>query len=275
MRTLKRMCGNGAAWSGAAGQDFLGHRIAFGLAGFAVFIGIWFVLGYTVFMQPAYHQFADMLPVPTLKAMLILFGEGRFWQSVGASLRRVLVGLVLAFSLGLPAGILIGFYPRLRLVANAPVQFLRMISPLSWMPIALLLFASFEGAIYFLITIATVWPVLLTTSMGVAHVNRQWLLMAKNQGASGRQLIWHVVLPASLPYIFTSLRLALGVAWIVLVPVEFLGVSSGLGYLINDARDTLSYDRLMGVILAIGILGFVLDSVIQTLQRSFNWNRSH
>ena len=80
-----------------------------------------------------------------------------------------------------------------------------------------------------------------------------------------------MVFPATLPYLFTSLRLALGIAWIIIVPVEFLGVSSGLGYLINDARDTLEYDRLMAVVLAIGVLGYCLDTAITAAQRFFGW----
>jgi NitT/TauT family transport system permease protein len=96
--------------------------------------------------------------------------------------------------------------------------------------------------------------------------------MALNQGASDIQLIRTIVIPSSLPHMLTSLRLALGVAWIVLVPAEFLGVSSGLGYLINDARDTMEYDKLMAMIIAIGIIGFILDRFFQKLQHRLNWS---
>ena len=98
--------------------------------------------------------------------------------------------------------------------------------------------------------------------------------MARNQGAGDRDLLLRVVVPASVPFIMTSLRLALGVAWIVLVPAEFLGVSSGLGYLINDARDTMAYDRLMAVVLAIGAVGFVLDGVLAMARKgkSRSWS---
>ena len=95
--------------------------------------------------------------------------------------------------------------------------------------------------------------------------------MAKNQGANHKQLLFHIILPASIPYILTSLRLSIGVAWIVLVPVEFLGISSGLGYIINDARDTMEYDRLMAIVLAIGMIGFILDGAIQLTQKLFHW----
>ncbi|MCK5350655.1 MAG: ABC transporter permease subunit, partial [Desulfobacula sp.] len=102
-------------------------------------------------------------------------------------------------------------------------------------------------------------------------INPQWIKMALNQGANNFQLIRTIVIPASFPYMLTSLRLALGVAWIVLVPAEFLGVSKGLGYLINDARDIMEYDRLMAMIIAIGILGFSLDRILQKIQSIFSW----
>jgi NitT/TauT family transport system permease protein len=125
---------------------------------------------------------------------------------------------------------------------------------------------------HFLIAMATVWPIVLNTVVGVSRVNQQWINMARDQGGKDHHLIFHIIVPASVPYVFTSLRLAIGVAWIVLVPAEFLGVSSGLGYLINDARDTMEYDRLMAVVIAIGILGFILDGAIQLALRRLKWN---
>lgn len=243
-----------------------------GLIGQVLFFLAWMLIGEVLFSRPAFQQFQDMMPWPALQALAELSIDPAFWQSVAASLRRVLVGICLALVFGIPSGLLIGFYRSLRLVSYPAIQFLRMISPLSWMPIALIIFEGFEAAIYFLITVATVWPVILNTVFGVARVNPGWLKMARNQGASDWQLIRYIIIPASLPYIMTSLRLGLGVAWIVLVPVEFLGVSSGLGYLINDARDTLEYDRLMALVLAIGILGFAMDGLIHLGQRSVRWH---
>ncbi len=246
-------------------------RIYLGAVGIVMFTIFWAVGGYLIFSRPDFKQFSGFLPIPTIEALFGLIFEMDFWLSVLASLRRVIVGIFIAFAIGFPCGILIGFYRRFRVVTYPPIQLLRMISPLSWMPIALLVFASFEGAIYFLITMATIWPIVLNTSMGVARVNPNWILMAKNQGATDGQLLSKIVIPASFPYVLTSLRMALGVAWIVLVPAEFLGVSSGLGYIINDARDTMEYDRLMAIVIAIGILGFFLDSSIQYTRKYLNW----
>ncbi len=247
------------------------YRIYYILGGLAVFFAVWIVGGYLIFSRPDFSQFSGFEPLPTSKALIRLLGDRQFWDSVVASLRRIGVGIGIAFIIGMPCGLFIGYYRKLQLASYTPIQFIRMISPLSWMPIALLIFPSFETAIYFLITMATVWPIMLNTTMGVSRVNKQWLQMARIQGAGSGAIIRRIILPASIPYILTSLRLALGVAWIVLVPVEFLGVSSGLGYLINDARDTMEYDRLMAIVMAIGIIGFLLDGSIQLLRRLFRW----
>jgi NitT/TauT family transport system permease protein len=241
-------------------------------AGMIAFLLIWVIGGHFIFIRPQFTQFSGFLPKSTFKALVRLLVDNQFWPSVLASLRRVGVGIGTAFILGLPFGLLIGYYSKLRITTYTPIQFIRMISPLSWMPIALLIFTTFESAIYFLITMATIWPIILNSSLGVSRVNPQWITMAKNQGATDIQVLLHIILPASIPYILTSLRLALGVAWIVLVPVEFLGISSGLGYIINDARDTMEYDRLMAIVLAIGLIGFILDGSIQLLQKLFKWN---
>jgi len=243
------------------------YRVCYIFFAAVMFFIVWILVAYSVFTRPGYEQFSGFLPIPTLKALYRLLRDSDFWLSAFASLRRVFVGISIAFLIGLPSGLLIGVYERLKLATYTPIQFLRMISPLSWMPIALLVFESFESAIWFLITMATVWPIILNTAHSVSQVNPRWIDMAKNQGANDYQLLTQVVIPASIPYILTSLRLALGVAWIVLVPAEFLGISNGLGYIINDARDTMEYNRLMAAVIAIGIVGFMLDAMIELFQK--------
>lgn len=251
-----------------------GHfcKSCYAFSGIGLLFVIWAIAGHYIFTRPSFEQFSGFLPGPTLKSLVVLLGDNDFWHSVVASLRRVIIGISIAFLIGLPVGLLIGFSKKLQAATYPPIQFIRMISPLSWMPIALLIFATFESAIYFLITMATIWPIILNTTLGVARVNPQWIQMARIQGAKDHQVLLRIILPASIPYILTSLRLAVGVAWIVLVPVEFLGVSSGLGYIINDARDTMEYDRLMAIVLAIGIIGFFLDGAIQMTRNIFRWN---
>ncbi len=246
------------------------YRLSYGLAAAVGFFILWAMVSYSVFTRPEYEQFSGFLPIPTIKALWRLFFQTYFWSSALASLCRVFIGITISFVIGLPLGILIGFYRHLKDASYTPIQFLRMISPLSWMPIALLVFESFESAVCFLITMATVWPIILNTAHSVSQVNPHWINMARNQGAKDFQVIRYIIVPASVPYILTSVRLALGIAWIVLVPAEFLGISVGLGYIINDARDTMEYDRLMAAVIAIGIIGFILDGIIEILQKLFN-----
>ena len=241
------------------------------LAGFALFVLFWIAVSMLVFSRQGYAHFQGFLPLPAFKALLEALSDSRFWISVVASLRRIAAGIAIASAIGIPVGILVGFFPVVRKLTYSPIQFIRMISPLSWMPVALLVFASFESAVWFLIVMATVCPIILNMANGVMNMNPRWIKMAMNQGANNIQLIRTLVIPFSYPYMLTSIRLALGIAWIVLVPAEFLGVSSGLGYLINDARDTMEYDRLMALIIAIGAIGFVLDRSLQKLQNFFHW----
>ncbi len=245
------------------------------LLGIIIFYLMWVSIAYLALKRPGYEQFSGFMPLPALKSFYLLLYDNVFWTSVFASMRRIIISILLSFMIGFPFGILTGYFYRFRLSTYLPVQFVRMISPLSWMPIALLLFRDFESAIYFIISMAAVWPIIMNTALGAARVNMEWIKMARNQGASNLQLIFHVIIPSSAPYVLTSLRLALGVSWIVLVPAEFLGISSGLGYIINDARDTMEYDRLMAVIIAIGMIGFILDGSIQCIQKTLKWSWSN
>lgn len=244
-------------------------NILYGILGTTIFILLWKFLGIALFKNPGYEQFKSFLPEPAFKALWHLSFENHFWGSVLASLKRIFTGIFIAFIIGFPTGLFLGSYAKLRITSYLPLQFLRMISPLSWMPIALLIFSTFESAICFLVTIATIWPVIINTTSSVLNVDRQWIIMARDQGARDYHLIFKVIIPAIIPSAVISLRLALGIAWIVLVPAEFLGVSSGLGYLINDARDTMEYDRLMAIIIAIGIIGFLLDGTIHIMENNF------
>lgn len=246
-------------------------RFIYGIAGIVIFIAFWEGALRLILLRSHLSHFNGFLPYNTFNALMSLVIKKFFWISVFASLRRVIIGLCFASALGIPVGLIVGAFRNLRIVTNAPFQFIRMISPISWMPIALIFLPGFEEAILFLIFIATLWPILLNTSQGVINTNPDWIKMAKNQGANDRQLLFTVVFPASVPYIITGFRLSIGVAWLILVPAEMLGTTSGLGYLINDARDTMSYDNLMAVIIAIGIIGFCIDCLFQIVKRKFEW----
>jgi NitT/TauT family transport system permease protein len=142
-----------------------------------------------------------------------------------------------------------------------------MISPLSWMPIAIMIFGIGDQPVYFLLCMGAVWPIILNTAAGVRNLDPGWLMLAQSMSASRLEMLLRVVLPGILGSILTGTRLAIGMIWVLLVPCEMLGVTSGLGYFILDTRDRLAYSELMAVIVLIGILGYLLDSLARSLQR--------
>ena len=241
------------------------------LIGIAGLFGLWFVGGLILESVPAYSAFTGFAPAPALASFAELIRSGEAWRAAAPSLARIGQGLVYAFLLGAPLGLLIGSSPLAERILQPPFQLLRMISPLAWMPIAVLTFPTWDGAIVFLIAAAAIWPILFSTAAGVKRVDPIWLAMARNLGAGRFASLRLVIVPAVLQDILTGLRLALGVAWIVLVPAEYLGVTSGLGFAINDARDTLSYDRLAALVLLIGLIGYALDSALGRLAARARW----
>src|SRR5690606_27775108 len=128
-----------------------------------------------------------------------------------------------------------------------------------------------DAPIYFLLTFAAVWPIMLNTAAGVRQLDPKWLMLAKSLSATRSEVLFRIVVPGILGNVLTGVRLAIGVIWIVLVPCEMLGVSSGLGYYILDTRDRLAYSELMAVIVLIGALGFLLDGLAQRAYR--HWSR--
>lgn len=241
------------------------------LAGLALLGAVWFAAGLILESDSRYGAFTGFAPVPALGAFIDLLRSGEAWRASAPSLARVGQGLLYAFIAGALLGLLVGSLPLVERALQPPFQLLRMISPLAWMPVAVLSFPSWDGAIVFLIAAAAVWPILFSTAAGVKRVDPVWLTLARNLGAGPLGTLRAVVIPAVLQDILTGLRLALGVAWIVLVPAEYLGVTSGLGYAINDARDTLSYDRLAALVLLIGLIGYALDSLLGRLAARARW----
>ena len=241
--------------------------------GLAILFVIWWVGVYLISSNPSTEHFSDFGPIPAFKALPMLWEEGTVQSAVMSSGYRLGLGLVIAIMIGAPIGVLIGRSRRFRELSNSPFQLMRMISPLSWEPIAVIVFPTWDQAIIFLIAIASLWPVAFSTAAGLSKVDPAWFKVARNLGANPWQVVTTIVIPAITFDVLTGIRLALGVAWIVLVPAEFLGVTSGLGYSIEDARETLSYDHLMAMVLIIGAIGYLLDSTCVLLIKRFSWHR--
>ncbi|MCD2263370.1 ABC transporter permease [Dietzia aurantiaca] len=210
---------------------------------------------------------SGMSPARTWVGLDDLLDRGVLLSDASVSLYRLVAGLAAAALLGVPLGLWLGLRRRAEAVAGPLVQFLRMISPLSWAPVAIAVFGIGNEPVIFLVAAAAIWPIMLSTSAGVQAMDPGYLDVARTMGASGWERLTRVVIPAVRPSILGGIRLALGTAWIVLVPAEMLGVRSGLGYQILNARDQLAYDQVMAVILVIGVLGFALDSLSRLLLR--------
>jgi NitT/TauT family transport system permease protein len=195
-----------------------------------------------------------------------LFQKGTIPRHALDSLRRVMIGLGLSLAAGLPIGLLIGSRKIIERSTNLAFQLLRMVSPLSWMPLAVMLLGIGDAPVYFLLGFAGVWPIILNTAAGVAAIDPKWLSLARSLSASRLEVLRHIILPGILDHLLTGLRLSIGIIWIVLVPAEMLGVQAGLGYFILDARDRMEYGDLMACIGVIGILGAVLDGLARRLR---------
>ena len=233
--------------------------------GLAAALGLWWaVAAWRWQADPILSAFA---PKPSFEALFSFFRTGELWPHLWASLRRILGGLAVASAVGIPLGVLIGVWPRMERTTTALFQFLRMVSPLSWMPLAVMAFGLGDFPVIFLIAVAAVWPLLLNTAAGVAAVDPQRLLLARSLCATGWETVFKIIVPSILGHILTGLRLAVGIAWIVLVPAEMLGVRAGLGYYILDTRDRLAYSELVAVILIIGATGYILDATLRTAHR--------
>lgn len=237
------------------GAPVLGLLLA--LAGWAV------LTSPAVGLNPILQSFS---PVRSFEALVRVAQDPRTWIHVGVSMRRVAVGLGLAALVGIPVGLLVGRLRWLDRALSAAIQFLRMISPISWMPIAVMVLGIGDAPVYFLLAVSAVWPIVLNTAEGVRRVDRRWIEMARSLGATEAETVRFVVVPAIVAHVVTGLRLGLGVAWIVLVPAEMLGVRAGLGYAILDARDRLAYPELMATVLLIGCLGWAMDALTRRIQ---------
>jgi NitT/TauT family transport system permease protein len=248
------------------------RHLALGVLGVLVLLVIWQIGTWYLVSQPETKAFGDFGPIPTFQAFPRLWEEGRIQGAVEASLvHRLGPGLLTAALIGIPVGILVGRSRRFREISHSPFQFIRMISPLAWMPIAVIVFPTWDQAIIYLIVIAAMWPVVYATAAGLAKVDPAWYKVAYNLGATPIHILKDVILPAIAFDIFSGLRLALGVAWIVLVPAEMLGVTSGLGYAIKDARETVDYSYLTAMVATIGVIGFILDSIFVMLINRYSW----
>jgi NitT/TauT family transport system permease protein len=235
----------------------------FPLIGIALALAAWQA---AVFFSPG-----TLIPGPfaVLRAIGELAARGLLVKYVVASLFRVTWGYLAAALAGIPFGILLGLRRRGELALNPLLQILRPISPLAWIPIAILWFGVGDLAAIFLIFLASLLPLTLAAMNAVHNIDPVQLSAARNFGLPPSRLLARVLLPAILPQLLVGMRIALGIAWLVVVAAEMIAVNSGLGFLIVDARNAGNrYDLVIAGMVMIGAIGLALDTLMRRLERA-------
>src|SRR5499426_1352237 len=227
----------------------------------AAVVGIWWL---TVVITQSV-----IFPTPWQVVMgtVELARDGTLWEHIGASLFRVGAGFGLAVLFAVPLGLWMGWVRGAFVTLNPLFQILRPISPIAWIPIAILWFGVGNASPVYLIFISSVFPMVVQTTAGVHTIERRYLRAAENFGVSRHTLFRQVVIPAVLPQIIVGMRIGLGVAWLVVVAAEMIALRSGLGYMIIDSRNAGNrYDLVIASMIIIGMIGLLLDGLMRLLE---------
>jgi NitT/TauT family transport system permease protein len=227
------------------------------------FVALWWALS----MLRVFPKSAFPSPLDVIYGFREEIVSGRLWNDLVASLFRVSLGFVLAVVLSIPLGLWLGQYPGARTALLPAVNFFRSLSPLAWIPFAILWFGVGDLPVVFLIFMATFFSLVLAIIAAVANIPSVYFRVAEDYGFRGLSLLWNVTLPAIMPQIITALRVTAGVAWLVVVAAEMIAGRDGLGFAIWDARNGLRTDLLVCGMIVIGILGVVIDRLLVGLTR--------
>ncbi len=237
--------------------------------GFLGIIALWWIIA-------LFHS--DVIPTPPQAFMANLdfiinpfYRRGPGDLGIGwlllASLRRVLLGFLLGAIVAIPVGFLIGMSRPAMLILNPLIQIFKPVSPLAWLPISLAIFNLADPSAIFVIFITSLWPTIINTALGVQSVSKDYIDVARVLEMSQFGQIFKIILPASLPYIFTGLRISLGIAWLVIVAVEMLTGGIGIGFFLWDEWNRLNLSSVFLAILVIGSTGLILDLIVAQIQK--------
>jgi nitrate/nitrite transport system permease protein len=237
-------------------------------AGFLGILGLWWIVA-------SFNS--DLIPTPyqALIANLDYIFNPFYQRGPGdlgigwlllASLRRVLVGFFLGAAVAIPVGFLIGMSKPAMMALNPLIQIFKPVSPLAWLPIALSIFNLAEPSAIFVIFITSLWPTIINTALGVSSVSQDYLDVARVLEMPRWRRITKIIWPASLPYIFTGLRISLGIAWLVIVAVEMLTGGVGIGFFVWDEWSRLNLSSVFLAVFVIGITGLLLDAAVDKVQ---------
>lgn len=231
----------------------------------AVWSAIWFLKVFPSSVFPS--------PVAVARGLAEEVRTGRMLADLVASLFRVTTGFVLAVMLGVPVGLWLGHHVRSRFALLPAINFFRSLSPLAWIPFAILWFGIGDLPAIFLIFMACFFPLVLATVAAVANIPSVYFRVANDYRFSGLELLTKVTLPAIAPQVITALRVTAGLAWLVVVAAEMIAGRDGLGFAIWDARNGLRMDLLVAGMIVIGVIGMVIDRILMRLTniRSVRW----
>lgn len=198
--------------------------------------------------------------------------KGVFWQIV-ASLQRVFSGFGLAVLVGVPLGLIIGMSKNFQYAFDPFIQIFKPVSPLAWLPLLLFVFQDIDATAISTIFVTSIWPIIINTALGVKNVNQDYLNVAKVLQFSPIEKVFKIILPVAVPYIFTGMRLSLGIAWLVIVAAEMLTGGIGIGFWIWDEYNNLSYHNIIIGIILVGIIGFILDVLMGRIADYFDYRK--
>lgn len=190
--------------------------------------------------------------------------KGLGWQTL-ASLQRVAIGYSLAAVVGILVGVLIGAFPLLYEAVDPMFQVLRTVPPLAWLPIALAIFKNSGPAGIFIIFVTAIWPIIYNTAVGVQQMPQDYKNVAKVLRLSSREYFFDILLPSIVPYMFTGLKLGIGLAWLAIVAAEMLRGDTGIGFFIWNSYNSGAISEVILALIYIGIVGFLLDKLIGSL----------
>jgi len=237
-------------------------RIILSLTGFVSLIAAW----QTISSLGIFPQGLLPSPIAVSAAVYELWVRGVLFGHISDSLYRFFAGYALAVMLGVPFGLLTGWSRRFYALFEPLLQTLRPISPIAWLPLAILWFGIGNRPTIFIIFLAAFFPVTLSAISAVKNVDPLLLRVARNFGANSKQMLIKIVAPAAFPFLAAGLHMAVGTAWVFLVAGEMVGVRSGLGFLIIDGRNQVRYDLVMASMVIIGLLGLAIDRLMRLLE---------
>jgi nitrate/nitrite transport system permease protein len=247
-------------------------RLIAPVAGFALFVLVWQLIAQTGGQIPT--------PAKVWEAALKIFSDpfyrkGPNDQGIGwnilASLQRVAVGFGVAALIGIPLGFMVGRFRFLDDMTTPIISLLRPVSPLAWLPIGLLVFKAANPAAIWTIFICSIWPMIINTAVGVRQIPQDYMNVAKVLNLSEWKVFTMILFPAVLPFVLTGVRLSIGVAWLVIVAAEMLTGGVGIGFWVWDEWNNLNVQHIIIAIFTVGIVGLLLEYVMVSIAKRFEY----